>query len=108
MSEDFYRDENAEKVPPPTALGAGHRRERTRHILAEIAEREVHHVRESDRLREDLGLDSLQSLELLSTVSEELRIDLPMEDAIELRTVGDACDFVERAWSAAHPVARDA
>ena len=51
----------------------------------------------SARLVEDLGLDSLQSLEMLSTLSEELRVDLPMEEAMELRTVADACDFVERA-----------
>jgi acyl carrier protein len=78
------------------------RRARTRQILAEIAERDLLRVRDADRLREDLGLDSLQSLELLSVVSEELRIDLPMEDAVELRTVGDACDFVEGAWQAAY------
>ncbi len=78
------------------------RRARTREILAEIAERELDRVRDADRLREDLGLDSLQSLELLSVVSEELRIDLPMEDAVELRTVADACNFVEHAWQATH------
>jgi len=79
------------------------RRSRTREILAEISEREVEGVRDVDRLREDLGLDSLQSLELLSVVSEELRINLPMEDAVELRTVADACDFVESAWESAQP-----
>ena len=79
------------------------RRSRTREILAEISEREVDRVKDADRLREDLGLDSLQSLELLSVVSEELRINLPMEDAVELRTVGDACDFVESAWQSAQP-----
>lgn len=77
------------------------RRRRTREILAEISEREFDSIQESDRLREDLGLDSLQSLELLSVVSEELRINLPMEDAMELRTVGDACDFVELSWQSA-------
>ncbi len=77
------------------------RRRRTREILAEISERDVESIKESDRLREDLGLDSLQSLELLSVVSEELRINLPMEDAMELRTVGDACDFVEHSWEVA-------
>lgn len=81
---------------------AGTRRTRTREILAEISERDLARVRDELRLREDLGLDSLQSLELLSVVSEELRINLPMEDAIELRTVRDACDFVETAWQREH------
>jgi acyl carrier protein len=78
------------------------RRVRTRQILADIAERELSRVRDDDRLREDLGLDSLQSLELLSVVSEELRIDLAMDDAVELRTVADACELVERGWQATH------
>lgn len=78
------------------------RRTRTRLILAEIAETDPRRVADGARLREDLGLDSLQSLELLSVVSEELRIELPMEEAIELRTVADACRFVEAAWQARH------
>ena len=82
--------------------GSARRRDRTRQILAEIAETDLVRVKDGDRLREDLGLDSLQSLELLSVVSEELRIDLPMEEAVELRTVGDACRFVENAYQARH------
>lgn len=76
------------------------RRQRTIEILADILEREPGQLGDGDRLREDLGLDSLQSLEMLSTLSEELRVDLPMEEAMELRTVADACEFVERAVSA--------
>jgi acyl carrier protein len=82
------------------------RRTRTRQILAEIAETDPSRVADAARLREDLGLDSLQSLELLSVVSEELRIDLPMEEAVELRTVADACRFVETAWQARHGTPR--
>ncbi len=67
--------------------------------IAEITEREPSGVSGSARLREDLGMDSLGSLELLSTISEELRVDLEMEDAIEIVTVDDACAFVERHLS---------
>jgi acyl carrier protein len=41
-------------------------------------------------------MDSLGSLELLSTLSEQLRIDLEMEDAMAIVTVDDACAFIER------------
>jgi acyl carrier protein len=75
------------------------RREQIHAILAEIAETDVDEVVDAKRLREDLGFDSLRSLEMLSTVSEALGIDLPMEEAIALTTVADACDFVERAWN---------
>ena len=65
-------------------------------VLAEIAEVDRASLRGGDRLREDLGMDSLSSLELLSTLGERLNLDLQIEDAMDIRTVDDACDFVER------------
>jgi len=67
-------------------------------LVAAIAETEVRSVRPSQRLREDLGLDSLQSLELLSSIGEALRIDLDIEEAMSIRTVEDACAFVVRQY----------
>jgi acyl carrier protein len=64
--------------------------------IAEILEMEPSRVSGAQRLREDLGMDSLGSLELLSTVGEDLRVDLDMEDAMDIVTVDDACAFVER------------
>lgn len=65
-------------------------------VLAEIAEVERSSLRGDDRLREDLGMDSLSSLELLSTLGEKLDLDLEVEEAMGIRTVDDACAFVER------------
>ena len=67
-------------------------------LIAEIAETEVRTIRDTQRLREDLGLDSLQSLELLSSIGETLRIDLDVEEAMAIRTVSDACAFVARQY----------
>jgi acyl carrier protein len=65
-------------------------------VIAEILEIEPGRVSGALRLREDLGMDSLGSLELLSTIGEELRLELEMEDAMGIVTVDDACAFVER------------
>jgi acyl carrier protein len=67
-----------------------------RGIVAEILEIDEAAVRGPSRLREDLGMDSLGSLELLSTISEQLRIHLEMEDAMGIETFDDACAFVRR------------
>jgi acyl carrier protein len=67
-------------------------------LIAEIAETEVRSIRDTQRLREDLGLDSLQSLELLSTIGEALKIDLDVGEAMAIRTVSDACAFVARQY----------
>ena len=64
-------------------------------VLSEIAEVDLATLRGEDRLREDLGMDSLSSLELLSSLGERLRIDLQIEQAMDIRTVDDACAFVE-------------
>lgn len=68
-------------------------------ILAEIAEVEIGALHGSARLREDLGMDSLSSLELLSSLGEKLNVDLEIEEAMDIRTVDDACAFVERQCS---------
>lgn len=68
-------------------------------LLAEIAETEVRSIRDNQRLREDLGFDSLQSLELLSSIGEALKIDLDVEEAMGIRTVHDACVFVARKYA---------
>jgi acyl carrier protein len=72
-------------------------REVTVRAIAEILEIDATSIRGGDRLREDLGMDSLGSLELLSYVSSELQLDLEPEDAMDIATVDDACAFIERA-----------
>lgn len=69
---------------------------RTVALIAEILEIDPGSVRGSDRLREDLGMDSLGSLELLSSLSQELRVDLEAEAAMDIQTVDEAVAFIAR------------
>lgn len=68
----------------------------TRALIAEIIEADPGTLRGPERLREDLGMDSLGSMELLSSVSVELKLDIEAEEAMGIVTVDDACAFVER------------
>ena len=43
---------------------------------------------------EDLGADSLDTVELVMAFEEEFGIDIPDEDAEQLRTVGDAIRYM--------------
>ncbi len=52
-------------------------------------------IRGTDRLREDLGLDSLHSMELLSEVTEKYAVDVDVEQVQEVRTLGDVVDFLQ-------------
>jgi len=56
-------------------------------IVAELVSATPDEIKGDDRLREDLGLDSLQSMELLSRVSETFEIDPDLEEVMDLATV---------------------
>ena len=45
---------------------------------------------------EDLGADSLDTVELVMAFEEEFGIDIPDEDAEQMRSVGDAIDYLEK------------
>lgn len=43
---------------------------------------------------EDLGADSLDTVELVMAFEEEFGVDIPDEDAEQMRTVGDAIKYL--------------
>ena len=45
---------------------------------------------------EDLGADSLDTVELVMALEDEFSLDIPDEDAEKLRTVGDAIAYLNQ------------
>ena len=45
---------------------------------------------------DDLGADSLDTVELVMAFEEEFGIDIPDEDAEQMRTVGDAIAYIDQ------------
>jgi acyl carrier protein len=45
---------------------------------------------------DDLGADSLDTVELVMAFEEEFTIDIPDEDAEQMRTVGEAISYIEK------------
>lgn len=45
---------------------------------------------------EDLGADSLDTVELVMAFEENFGIEIPDEDAETIQTVGDAIDYLEK------------
>ncbi len=44
---------------------------------------------------EDLGADSLDTVELVMAFEEEFGVEIPDEDAEKIRTVGDAINYLK-------------
>ncbi|EPT03926.1 hypothetical protein FOMPIDRAFT_1141264 [Fomitopsis schrenkii] len=51
---------------------------------------------ETSRFAEDLGLDSLDAVEVVMAVEEEFAIEIPDEEADEIKTVQQAIDYIAK------------
>jgi len=52
-------------------------------------------VSDDSRFIEDLGADSLDTVELVMAFEDRFNIEIPDEDAEKIRTVGDAVRYLE-------------
>jgi acyl carrier protein len=52
-------------------------------------------IKNSDRLIEDLGADSLEMAEVLMTIEEKHGIYISDEDIAKIKTVQDIADYIE-------------
>ena len=69
---------------------------RVRTALAEYLKRDVTMIKPGDALREDRGLDSLTTLELLYRIEEEFDLEVPDTDLPGLVTVADVTAYLQR------------
>ena len=74
-------------------------------LVAELTRLPPNSVHEGDRLLEDLGMDSLQTMELLSRLSEAYEVDPDMDEVVAALTIADVVGVVERAIAQAPVVA---
>jgi acyl carrier protein len=68
---------------------------RVREIIINELGIEPEKVTDEASFVEDLGADSLDTVELVMAFEEEFGIDIPDEDAEQMRTVGDAIQYLK-------------
>ncbi|HNV10216.1 MAG TPA: acyl carrier protein [Propionibacteriaceae bacterium] len=66
-------------------------------IVNEVAGVAVEDVQLDKSFADDLDVDSLSMVEIIYAAEEKLGVSIPDEDAKNLKTVGDAVAFIERA-----------
>lgn len=65
------------------------------HMIAQLTTVQQGAIGPEDRLREDLGLDSVSSMELISMLSEELQVEVSLEEAMAVTTVRGAVELAQ-------------
>lgn len=69
--------------------------ERVKRVVAETLRVELQRVGDDSRFVEDLGAESIQSIELVAAFEEEFDIEMDEEAALQVKTVSDAVGFIE-------------
>ena len=69
--------------------------DRVRAIIAEQLGVKLEEVTDAASFIEDLGADSLDTVELVMALEEEFGIEIPDEDAEKMTAVGDAIKYIE-------------
>ena len=64
-------------------------------ILVETMDIEEEKITLDAKLKDDLNLDSLDSVELIMSAEEEFGIEIPDEDVINFKTVNDIVNYIE-------------
>ncbi len=68
-------------------------------VIAEKAGKSVSDIRDDASFIEDLGLDSLDLVDMIMKLEEEFGISIPDEDLDKIRTVKDAINYIREKSS---------
>ena len=69
--------------------------EKIKSIIAEQLGVKVDEVTPQASFIDDLGADSLDTVELIMALEEEFSVEIPDEDAEKMTTVGDAIKYID-------------
>ncbi|GAG23482.1 unnamed protein product [marine sediment metagenome] len=69
--------------------------ERVRKVTAETLKVDMGRITDDARFVEDLGAESIQSIELIAAFEEEFDIEMDEEAATAVKNVGDAVTFIQ-------------
>jgi acyl carrier protein len=71
-------------------------RDRVKKVVSENLGVDEEEIKSESRFVEDLGAESIQSLELVAAFEEEFDIEMEEEAALDVKTVGDAVTFIKK------------
>jgi acyl carrier protein len=75
--------------------------DRVREIIVEQLGVDASQVTDKAKFVDDLGADSLDTVELVMALEEEFSLEIPDEDAEKITSVQDAIDYIKQHSSKA-------
>jgi len=73
--------------------------ERVKKVTAEILNIDPSAIKDDARFVEDLGAESIQSIELIAAFEEEFDIELDEDTALAVKSIDEATNFIEHVVS---------
>ena len=73
--------------------------ERIKKVTADLLNVNIESIKEESRFVEDLGAESIQSIELVAAFEEEFDIEMDEDEALAVKTGGDAATFINKVLS---------
>lgn len=70
--------------------------EKLKDIIAEQLSVEADEVSLEASIQDDLGADSLDVVDLITTIEDEFDISIPDEAVEDIKTVGDMVNYIEK------------
>ena len=70
--------------------------DKVKDLIAKQLNKPVDEIAEDKEVVKDLGADSLDVVEMLMGLEEEFNITVPEEDAVNIKTVGDIINLIEK------------
>ena len=71
--------------------------ERVKSLIAKQLEIDTEQVTDNASFQDDLGADSLDTVELVMAFEEEFDLEIPDSDAEKIKTVKNALDYLKSA-----------
>lgn len=68
-------------------------------IICNYVEVEPNEITRDSRIMEDLGFTSFDFMSMLGEIEDEFDIEIDQQKAVEIRTVGEAAEYIEQLIS---------